>query len=169
MLPCCRRGAGVAGAAHHDHDGYSDAPGRPVLPDGGTLHVSLTLRKNLKRRAAESPTSRSACFLECPVPFSHIHKLTLASLKRCLTNPFNPRILDCVSEFLKYTHATMSVESCHPDKFPPLPLYRYPHTRPHAPATHPRARAPTHADRRYGRHAHAQRTRHKEGDLALRL
>ena len=60
MLPRCRRGAGVAGAARRDHDGYSDAPGRPVLPDGGTLHVSLTLRKNLKRRAAESPTSRSA-------------------------------------------------------------------------------------------------------------
>ena len=37
MLPCCRRGAGVAGAARRDHDGYSDAPGRPVLPDGGTL------------------------------------------------------------------------------------------------------------------------------------
>ena len=60
MLPCCRRGAGVAGAARRDHDGYSDALGLPVLPDGGTLHVSLTLRKNLKRRAAESPTSRSA-------------------------------------------------------------------------------------------------------------
>ena len=37
MLPCCRRGAGVAGAARRDHDGYSDTPGRPVLPDGGTL------------------------------------------------------------------------------------------------------------------------------------
>merc|ERR1712086_1004263 len=37
MLPCCRRGAGVAGAARRDHDGYSDSPGRPVLPDGGTL------------------------------------------------------------------------------------------------------------------------------------
>ena len=31
MLPCCRRGAGVAGAARRDHDGYSDTPGRPVL------------------------------------------------------------------------------------------------------------------------------------------
>ena len=60
MLPCCRRGAGVAGAARRDHDGYSDAPGRPVLPDGALFHVSLTLRKILKRRAAESPTSRSA-------------------------------------------------------------------------------------------------------------
>ena len=61
MLPRCRRGAGVAGAARRDHDGYSDTPGRPVLPDGGTLfHVSLTLRKILKRSAAESPTSRSA-------------------------------------------------------------------------------------------------------------
>jgi len=37
MLPRCRRGAGVAGAARRDHDGYSDTPGRPVLPDGGTL------------------------------------------------------------------------------------------------------------------------------------
>ena len=37
MLPCCRRGAGVAGAARRDHDGYSDTPGLPVLPDGGTL------------------------------------------------------------------------------------------------------------------------------------
>ena len=37
MLPCCRRGAGVAGAARRDHDGYSNAPGLPVLPDGGTL------------------------------------------------------------------------------------------------------------------------------------
>ena len=62
MLPCCRRGAGVAGAARRDHDGYSDAPGRPVLgsyPTVALFHVSLTLRKNLKRRAAESPTSRS--------------------------------------------------------------------------------------------------------------
>ena len=60
MLPCCRRGAGVAGAARRDHDGYSDAPGRPVLPDGGTLPRLAHAEKNLKRRAAESPTSRSA-------------------------------------------------------------------------------------------------------------
>ena len=46
MLPCCRRGAGVAGAAHHDHDGYSDAPGRPVLPDGGTLPRLAHAEKN---------------------------------------------------------------------------------------------------------------------------
>ena len=71
MLPCCRRGAGVAGAARRDHDGYSDALGLPVLPDGGTLHVSLTLRKNLKRRAAESPTSRSACFLVSRTVLTH--------------------------------------------------------------------------------------------------
>ena len=60
MLPCCRRGAGVAGAARRDHDGYSDTPGRPVLPDGGTLPRLAHAEKNLKRRAAESPTSRSA-------------------------------------------------------------------------------------------------------------
>ena len=40
MLPCCRRGAGVAGAARRDHDGYSDTPGRPVLPDGGNSSTS---------------------------------------------------------------------------------------------------------------------------------
>ena len=60
MLPCCRGGAGVAGDARRDHDGYSDAPGRPVLPDGGTLPRLAHAEKNLKRRAAESPTSRSA-------------------------------------------------------------------------------------------------------------
>ena len=46
MLPCCRRGAGVAGAARRDHDGYSDAPGRPVLPDGGTLPRLAHAEKN---------------------------------------------------------------------------------------------------------------------------
>ena len=46
MLPCCRRGAGVAGAARHDHDGYSDTPGRPVLPDGGTLPRLAHAEKN---------------------------------------------------------------------------------------------------------------------------
>ena len=71
MLPCCRRGAGVAGAAHHDHDGYSDAPGRPVLPDGGTLPRLAHAEKNLKRRAAESPTSRSACFLVSRTVLTH--------------------------------------------------------------------------------------------------
>ena len=71
MLPCCRRGAGVAGAAHHDHDGYSDAPGRPVLPDGDTLPRLAHAEKNLKRRAAESPTSRSACFLESRTVLTH--------------------------------------------------------------------------------------------------
>ena len=72
MLPCCRRGAGVAGAAHHDHDGYSDAPGRPVsYPTVALFHVSLTLRKILKRRAAESPTSRSACLLVSRIVLTH--------------------------------------------------------------------------------------------------
>ena len=46
MLPCCRRGAGVAGAARRDHDGYSAAPGRPVLPDGGTLPRLAHAEKN---------------------------------------------------------------------------------------------------------------------------
>ena len=46
MLPCCRRGAGVAGAARRDHDGYSDTPGRPVLPDGGTLPRLAHAEKN---------------------------------------------------------------------------------------------------------------------------
>ena len=32
----------------------------PSYPTVALFHVSLTLRKNLKRRAAESPTSRSA-------------------------------------------------------------------------------------------------------------
>ena len=61
MLPCCRRGAGVAGAARHDHDGYSDTPrGDLSYPTVAIFHVSLTLRKILRRRAAKSPTSRSA-------------------------------------------------------------------------------------------------------------
>ena len=55
MLPCCRRGAGVAGAARRDHDGYSDAPGRPVLPDGGTLPRLAHAEKN-----AETACSRVA-------------------------------------------------------------------------------------------------------------
>ena len=46
MLPRCRRSAGVAGAARRDHDGYSDAPGRPVLPDGGTLPRLAHAEKN---------------------------------------------------------------------------------------------------------------------------
>ena len=48
--------------AHHDHDGYSDVlRADPSYPTVALFHVSLTLRKILKRRAAESPpTSRSA-------------------------------------------------------------------------------------------------------------
>ena len=42
MLPCCRRGAGVAGAARRDHDGYSDAPGRPVLRYPTVEHPSTS-------------------------------------------------------------------------------------------------------------------------------
>jgi len=61
MLPRCRRGSGVAGAARRDHDDYSEAPG-PSYPTVALFHVSLTLRESLKR-AAESPTSRSACLL----------------------------------------------------------------------------------------------------------
>ena len=46
MLPCCRRGAGVAGAARRDHDGYSDAlQAGPSYPTVALFHVSLTLRK----------------------------------------------------------------------------------------------------------------------------
>ena len=57
----------------------------PSYPTVALFHVSLTLRKILKRRAAESPRVGPRAS-SCPVPFSHIHKLTLASLKRCL-NP----------------------------------------------------------------------------------
>ena len=46
MLPCCRRGAGVTVAARRDHDGYSDTPGRTVLPDGGTLPRLAHAEKN---------------------------------------------------------------------------------------------------------------------------
>ena len=78
MLPCCRRGAGVAGAARRDRDGYSDAPGRPVLPDGGTLPRLAHAEKNSETACSRVGPRASSC----PVPFSHIHKLTLASLKR---------------------------------------------------------------------------------------
>ena len=60
MLPCCRRGAGVAGAARRDHDATPMLRADPSYPTVALFHVSLTLRKILKRRAAESPTSRSA-------------------------------------------------------------------------------------------------------------
>ena len=60
------------------------------------LHVSLTLRKILirlqvlqdqvLRRAAESPTSRSACLLVSRTVLTRIHKLTLSPLKQAL-NP----------------------------------------------------------------------------------
>jgi len=43
----------------------------PSYPTVTLFHVSLTLRKNLKRRAAESPTSRSACFLESRTVLTH--------------------------------------------------------------------------------------------------
>ena len=33
-------------AARRDHDGHSDAPGRPVLPDGGTLPCLAHAEKN---------------------------------------------------------------------------------------------------------------------------
>jgi len=88
MLPCCRRGAGVAGAARRDHDGYSDAPGRPVLPDGGTPPRLAHAEKNSETACSRvtnvqrvGPRDSS-----CPAPFSHSHKLTLASLKQAL-NP----------------------------------------------------------------------------------
>ena len=43
----------------------------PSYPTVALFHVSLTLRKNLKRRAAESPTSRSACFLVSRTVLTH--------------------------------------------------------------------------------------------------
>ena len=86
MLPCCRRGTGVAGAARRDHEGYSDAPGRPVLPDGGTLPRLAHAEKNLKRHVQQSHRRVGPRDSSCPVPFSHIHKLTLASQKEGL-NP----------------------------------------------------------------------------------
>ena len=88
MLPCCRRGAGVAGAARRDHDGYSDAPGRPVLPDGGTLPRLAHAEKNRSETACR--VADESVRVTPRVPYrsqiSHIHKLTLAPLKRCL-NP----------------------------------------------------------------------------------
>ena len=46
MLPCCRRGAGVAGAARRDHDGYTPMlRADPSYPTVALFHVSLTLRK----------------------------------------------------------------------------------------------------------------------------
>ena len=43
----------------------------PSYPTVALFHVSLTLRKILKRRAAESPTSRSACFLVSRTVLTH--------------------------------------------------------------------------------------------------
>ena len=43
----------------------------PSYPTVALFHVSLTLRKNLKRRAAESPTSRSACLLVSRTVLTH--------------------------------------------------------------------------------------------------
>jgi len=43
----------------------------PFYPTVALFHVSLTLRKILKRRAAESPTSRSACLLVSRIVLTH--------------------------------------------------------------------------------------------------
>ena len=43
----------------------------PSYPTVALFHVSLTLRKILKRRAAESPTSRSACLLVSRIVLTH--------------------------------------------------------------------------------------------------
>ena len=43
----------------------------PSYPTVALFHVSLTLRKNLKRHAAESPTSRSACLLVSRIVLTH--------------------------------------------------------------------------------------------------
>ena len=43
----------------------------PFYPTVALFHVSLTLRKILKRRAAESPTSRSACLPVSRIVLTH--------------------------------------------------------------------------------------------------
>ena len=43
----------------------------PSYPTVALFHVSLTLRKILKRRAAESPTSRCACLLVSRTVLTH--------------------------------------------------------------------------------------------------
>ena len=43
----------------------------PSYPTVALFHVSLTLRKNLKRRAAESPTSRCVCLLVSRIVLTH--------------------------------------------------------------------------------------------------
>ena len=43
----------------------------PSYPTVALFHVSLTLRKILKRRAAESPTRRSACLLVSRTVLTH--------------------------------------------------------------------------------------------------
>ena len=43
----------------------------PSYPTVALFHVSLTLGKILKRRAAESPTSRSACLLVSRTVLTH--------------------------------------------------------------------------------------------------
>ena len=43
----------------------------PSYPTVALFHLSLTLRKILKRRAAESPTSRSACLLASRTVLTH--------------------------------------------------------------------------------------------------
>jgi len=56
----------VAGAARRDHDGYSDAPGRPVLPDGGALprlaHAEKNSETACSRVADESVRKKSDFF-----------------------------------------------------------------------------------------------------------
>ena len=88
MLPCCRRGAGVAGAARRDHDGYSDAPGRPVLPDGGTLPRLAHAEKNSETACSRVTDESVRVPPRVPytdlTPFSHIHKLTLFGLTEAM-------------------------------------------------------------------------------------
>ena len=43
----------------------------PSYPTVALFHVSLTLRKILRRRAAESPTSRSTCLLVSRIVITH--------------------------------------------------------------------------------------------------
>ena len=62
MLPTSMstRRRGVAGALAATTTATLILRADPSYPTVALFHVSLTLRKILKRRAAESPTSRSA-------------------------------------------------------------------------------------------------------------
>ena len=54
-------------------------------PRGG-MKVAARIGEKLRRDGVQQSHRVDPRASSCPVPFSHIHKLTLASLKRCL-NP----------------------------------------------------------------------------------